>query len=160
MDGVVALHFDSKSALSVPKNAGRRGLYKTDLGLGIRRGRPFLGGQFLVLGSVRFLGDDLEYIFQSKLNQPWVHRCADDLPEGGFGYVDGCRGVELRVVEHVEELRAKHQSRILMYAAHFGYFLDRRIEVKLPGAENNSQAAVSVACSIANNGRRSRMRPC
>jgi hypothetical protein len=40
---LVVTHFDSRSALSIPKNAGRRGLYNTFLAPGSYRGRPILG---------------------------------------------------------------------------------------------------------------------
>jgi hypothetical protein len=56
----------------------------------------------------------LENVLQSKLNQSRVHRRAGNLPEGCLGDVNARWIVELRMVEHVKELGAKHQIRILV----------------------------------------------
>jgi hypothetical protein len=46
--------FEKKCALSAPKNAGRRVLYKTVVvGDWSCRGRPFLGGQLFVLSRTK-----------------------------------------------------------------------------------------------------------
>ena len=61
------------------------------------------------------------------------------------------------MIEHVKELRAKHQSRILVYAPYACRLLDSPIEVKLPGTENNPVAGVSIRgrFAVAPNDRRS-----
>ena len=54
------------------------------------------------------------------------------------------------MVEHVKKLRAKHQTRILVYPSHFSGLLQSRIEVELAWAKNNTQSAISETCSVAN----------
>jgi len=87
----------------------------------------------------------LEHVFQSELNQPRVHRFAADLPERRFGRVQLSWGwgVELRVIECVEELRPELQSCAFTDSAYDRVLHDHRIEVKLAGAKNITETGIS-----------------
>ncbi len=56
---------------------------------------------------------NLEHVLERKLNQARVDRRAVDHAEGRRGNIYRVWSVELGMVEGVEELGAKHQSRIL-----------------------------------------------
>jgi hypothetical protein len=58
----VVTQFEKRRALSVPKNTGRRGLYKTLFASSSCRGRPFLGW-----AAVRSLRDQTESLLKNRL---------------------------------------------------------------------------------------------
>jgi hypothetical protein len=96
------------------------------------------------------LSTALEYIFQSELNQTWIHRSAGDLSETAQ-IVKSCgRIAELGMIEDVEEFSPELQVRVLVDATYPRNFRQRGIEVKLAGPEGDPYARVSPARAVGN----------